>query len=347
MDYSIITKKKEYIRNKINSIIRDIDTSKYWITLSKSELSDIVFAGGDGSYNKRNYTNYCLYVVGSVSYINKVGGKIGESLSLWDVDIILPYSQVSNRLRLYMTNLELKTTLWNFINKDIDYYLFDGSLYSLIIQTHTYNANGFLKGEFDKYKDELLNKIYSQIESGEICPTVDYGNDLKNRFLFEQLEYIVLLTEIFKKYGDKFIGISKTSKMSLYFSEYNIPDMGIFQNNIKNKGYSKPLNLCDKSIKDINKNVYDAINNFRYYYDLKDLYYQFVRLEDGNKPVLCITSLKELDEEILSSLSSISVGGYPYILKKSHDMVKIKDSDMERCAKILGIYDKIDRDEVL
>ena len=48
--------------------------------------------------------------------------------------------------------------------------------------------------------------------------------------------------------------------------------------------------------------------------------------------------------EILNDLQSISVHGYPHILKRAHDEVKIKTKHLERIARNMGLYDKTGRD---
>ena len=347
MDFSYILNKKAKIQEKINSLNKNIDIGEHWINDNFENSSNCVFAGGDGSFNKIDYIDYCLYSVGTISYINKTGGKIEESIKHWDTDIMLPYKYVSNRLRLYMINMELKAILWNFINKDIDYYLFDGSLYSLLIQTHTYGAphnleqNSDLTSCYNSHKKELMEKIYAQLNNNDLSPIYDYNEGEK--ILFEQLEYIALLMEILKNYKNKLIGISKTSKMSIYFENSNMPDMGIFSKEVKNTGYSKPINLVEKQF---NEGINYTINNFKKLYPLENLYYGFLKL-DNNSGLTNITSFCKLDSEFFSNLKEISISGYPYVLKKSHETVKISNKSMELCGKLLGINKKSDRDIIL
>ncbi|WP_292459534.1 DNA double-strand break repair nuclease NurA [Methanothermococcus sp.] len=355
MDFSYLLSKKHKICKKIESLNVDFDIDRYWVSQDFENPSYCVFAGGDGSFNKIDYVDYCLYSVGAVSYINKVGEKIEESISYWDTDIILPYRYISNRLRLYMINMELKTALWNFKNKNIDYYLFDGSLYSLLIQTHTYGTIVENKNEeneksiidyYNEYSHEIKSRILENIHENRLIPTLALNKNDRERIIFEQLEYIVLLIEILKKYGKKIIGISKTSKMNLYFKESNIPDIAVFSK-VNGTGYSKPLNLTDGRIKEINRNVYYTINHLKKFgYNVDEIYYQFLRLDSG-AGVLNITSFSKLNNDFFSNLNEISIGGYPYILKKSHETVKIGDKDMELCAKLLGIYNKSDRNLIL
>jgi len=371
LKYFYILSRKEEISKLIERINREIDYKKQilndcWISCNfQGNGADYTFGGGDGSFNKIDYINLCLYLVGSVSYTNKVGERLEDSISFWEPGIVLPYRYVEYRLKLYMINMELKTALWNLENRDIDYYLFDGSLYSLIIQTHTYGGriNGEIKEDYGEildyyrdYKKEIKNEIYQDLAANRLTPvttTVRNAEDEKLRIILEQVEYIVLLREIVEKYRDKFIGVSKTSKMSIYFKRYNgngnslfktLPDIGIFSS-VEGTGYSKPINLADR--KEVEYNIYYSIHYLkRFHLHIPQLYYQFVRL-DSRGGVLNITSFKKLEEKFFTNLNEISVGGYPYILRRSHEDVKISDKDMEICAKLLKLYDSRDRDMVI
>ncbi|MDK2790764.1 MAG: double-strand break repair nuclease NurA [Methanothermococcus sp.] len=351
MDFSYLMGKKDTISKKISNINMDFDYENYWIPCNFNNPSSCVFAGGDGSFNKIDYIGYCLYIVGTVSYIHEPGKKIKESLSHWDADIILPYKYVSDRLRLYMLNMELKTALWNLKNNDIDYYLFDGSLYSLLIQTHTYGSITEGKkvedGIFKYYKDygkEIKNKILEDLDNSMILPTIDYGEtDDQKIIILEQLEYLILLMELLKNYREKIVGISKTSKMNAYFKKEKslVPDIAIFSKNCRGIGYTKPLNLADD---EVNSNSYSSVKYLNTFGQTIDsLYYQFARLED-NSGVIGITSFDKLNEEFFSSLREISISGYPYILKKSHEGVKISEESIKKYAKLVGIYEKTDRE---
>ena len=369
LKYFYILSKREEISKLIERIKKEIDYKKeivdnYWISCNfEGNGCGYTFGGGDGSFNRIDYIDLCLYLVGSVSYTNRVGEGLEDSISFWEPGIVIPYRYVEYRLKLYMINMELKTALWNLENRDIDYYLFDGSLYSLIIQSHTYGGrnNGEIREDcrevleyYKEYKRDIKDGIYQDLEDNKLNPVTEIvkkTEDEKLRILLEQVEYIVLLREIFKKYWDKFLGVSKTSKMSIYFKRCNnnngtlvsktIPDIGVFSS-VEGTGYSKPINLADRN--EVDYNIYYNIHYLRRFnLDIDRLYYQFVRLE-GRGGVLNITSFKRLDEDFFINLRDISVGGYPYILKRSHEEVKISDRDMEICAKLLKLYDSRDRE---
>ncbi|ABR54431.1 conserved hypothetical protein [Methanococcus vannielii SB] len=352
MDFSTLIQKKEKVVSKIQNINFNHDHSKYWIESLFIHKSDMKFSGGDGSFNKIDYINYCLYLTGAVSYCQSVGGTIEKSVSAFDGDIILPYKYVQNRLSRYMLNTELKVALSNLIKSEIDYYLYDGSLYSFLVQTNnhmTVNGKKLEETIFDYYKEYsriIRSKIFEEITSGCISSAVDisFENSLneEQKIALEQLEYLILLSEI-TKYQKKMVGIAKTSKMNIYFENALIPDLALFSR-CKKSGYSIPVDLISEKV---NKNFYKNVDYFKKFgIDLKNLYYQFVKLED-NSGILCATSFEKLDETFYSNLKEISVSGYPYILKKSHENVKIENSDVLKFARLLGIYEESDRDSNL
>ena len=361
MDLSIILKKKEVIKKKIEELEnKNLNVNDYWIECDFNNPEDLIFGGGDGSFNNIDYISYSLYMVGSISYLHKVGEKIERAKSSYDIDIIQPYVSVRDRLRLYMLTMELKTALWTLENKDVDYYLIDGSLYSLLIQTHTYGSKYVDVEEiYKEYSKEIKNLIEEEIKSGDICITSNNIEieDKNEKIVVEQVEYIITLLELLKKHKDRLIGISKTSKINIYFKNALMPDIAVFSKNTKNSGYSIPISI--EMLEEIKKEIEEKmeikrkhdylkriINNIEYInrfeHALDNLYLQFVRLEN-NKGILGISSLKSIDEHVLSSLREISVNGYPYILKKSHETVEITDDKLEMCAKVLNINEPIDR----
>ncbi|EHP89154.1 DNA double-strand break repair nuclease NurA [Methanotorris formicicus] len=365
MDLSIILKKKGVIRKKIEELEnKNLNVNDYWVECDFNNPKDLFFGGGDGSFNNIDYISYSLYMIGSISYLHRVGEKIERAKSSYDIDIIQPYVSVRDRLRLYMLTMELKNALWTLENKGVDYYLIDGSLYSLLIQTHTYGSKYVDVEEiYNNYSKEIKNLIEEEIKSGDIRITSNNieVEDKNEKIVLEQVEYIITFLELLKKYKDRLIGISKTSKINIYFKNALMPDIAVFSKNTKNSGYSIPISIENlkkemEEIEEMEKNsnklkrkhdyLKRIINNIEYINKfenvLDNLYLQFVRLEN-NKGILGISSLKPIDEHVLSSLREISVNGYPYILKKSHENVEITDDALEMCAKILKINETVDR----
>lgn len=348
MEFLHLLQKKEKILSKIQNLNFNYNFKDYWLESEFNSKTDTVFSGGDGSFNKIDYINYCLYIAGAVSFNQKTGEKIEKSVSAFDGNIILPYKYVQSRLSLYMLNTELKVALSNLMNNEIDYYLYDGSIYSFLVQTNnnmTIDGKRLEETVFDYYKTyskEIREKIFDEINSSDINSAVELELETsfteEQKISLEQVEYLILLSEI-SKYKNKMVGIAKTSKMNVYFEDSLVPDIALFSR-CKKSGYSKPIDLISEKV---NKNFYKNADYFKKFgIELENLFYQFVKLEN-NSGVLCVTSFEKLDETFYSNLKEISVSGYPYILKKSHETVKIENSDVEKFAKLLGIYEESDR----
>lgn len=113
--------------------------------------------------------------------------------------------------------------------------------------------------------------------------------------------------------------------------------MAIFDRFSKKQGYSKPIHLkvSDKMI----KRVFPVYDNF-----FKDLTFTifYVRFGDFKNILKFELPYKATEGDImpiLESLKSICAEGYPYLLKKAHNDVVIRNSDMKNISRIMGFYD--------
>ncbi|ACV23880.1 DNA double-strand break repair nuclease NurA [Methanocaldococcus fervens] len=347
-----LLKNKEQIikkMEKINGLSYNIN--EYWIEDNFDKPIEMSFAGGDGSYNHIDYISFSFFGVGAVSFRHKIGEKIKKTKDTYIFDISHPLD-IETKLRTYMLTLELKTALYTLKNYDIDYYIIDGSLFSLLIFAKT-NIDKADKNKFDsiykEYKKELDKKIDEELKSGEIgIISKDLELDREDKLLVEHAEYMVTLTKLLKEFKDKLIGISKTSKINIYFNA-EIPDIAVFTKFTNKEGYSTPINFIKMLGKKKGEghsqlsSVMKGINFINEYNgNIETAYIQFVRLED-NCGVVGITSFNKIDKDVLSSLKEISVNGYPYILKKSHETVEITNKKLQSIAKMLNIDDPIAR----
>ncbi|ENN96099.1 NurA domain protein [Methanocaldococcus villosus KIN24-T80] len=347
-----LIKNKEAIKKRIKEIANNsYNIHEFWNPYEFDNPKNLTFSAGDGSYNHLDYLSFSFYAVGAVGLLHKVGGKIKRVKESYDFYIEHPLD-ITERLRLYMLILELKLAYYLLKNYNIDYYLFDGSLFSLLISAKT-AIEKFGKDDFekfyDKYKEELDNEIHKSLENDEIVINSKiYNLDREKKVLLEALEYILVLNKIINEFKNKIIGISKTSRINIYFNA-NIPDIAIFTKYTNDEGYSKPINFFEtlaesygegyKQLSGVMKSIC-FIRKFGA--KLNNAYIQFVRLE-RNKAVLGITSFDKIDLKVLSSLKAISIDGYPYVLKKAHNMVKITNKDMRYFAKFLNIEEPIAR----
>ena len=132
-------------RDKIIKKMKKINNIDYkeveekWILDSFENPKDMSFAGGDGSCNKLDYISFSFYGVGAVSFVHNIGEKVKKAKEEYIFDITHPLD-IEDRMRKYMLTLELKNALYVLRNYDIDCYIFDGSLFSLLISSDKEDA---------------------------------------------------------------------------------------------------------------------------------------------------------------------------------------------------------------
>ncbi len=330
-----LLKDKDRIIKKIQEL-KDINynINEYWISKNFEE-NEATFAAGDGSLNKIDYLSFTFFGVGAVNYIHSE--KIEEFKKCFIFDIAHPL-EIEKKLKIFMLTLELKLAYYLLKNiDDVDYYLFDGSLYSLLISTKADLPNN-LKERYLSYYKERKKIIEDEIKSGNF--NINYE--------FWDVDYMIILKKILEEFKDRLIGISKTSKINVYF-DVNVPDISIFTRFTKGEGYSKPLNLIDvignlkKERHERLSSIIKSINYLREFnINLENIYLQFVRVEK-NGCILGLTSFKKTSPDILEGLKRISIDGYPYILKEAHKNVEINNKTINKFAKIVKIDDPVAR----
>ena len=318
---------------------------------------DFSIAAGDGSFNIKKFLmfNYCP--VGAEALIYDGDIKHIEQAEIFEIGHI---SYVKDLISNYMAIFELKCCLKAIAEYDVDYYLFDGSLFGDLqnpypkwvkqpsdIKRHL--NDGVLKLFTEKINDlsnldlsfpEIKKRIFVHV-SGE--GSDNYGDeidDVYNLYL-SSIEKLLVLREVLKS-NEKIISISKTSSSSdLIHSK--APDIGILDQFTNKEGISK---IIHKKVKDNVKVPFPVYNDF-----FNKLWFTifYVRLED-NKNVLKVELpyFAEEDEvyEIVKVLKRDAAEGYPYLLNKAHNDVKITNKDVEELLKIGRIYEKTNREQL-
>lgn len=337
--------KKDSIREKLELIKKVyIDSEKYWIDYTSTNVdSSKIISAGDGSINKKKYLSSIFYAISAESVTHDNGLETIENSM---VDITAPHLFLDDRLRNYMEIYEYKNALKAIQNHNSDYYLLDGSLMGSLIRPVPLDKElsaSKKKELIDTYKEPLTEEI----RKGEVnISSLKFSDELTNDdsdtelMFLEAIETLLVLKEILG-YKDKVIGISKTSTNKDYFSQ-KIPDMLVFDMQQENPGYSKPYSprVSEKQFKHeyLIENDYFRNQKFSIFY---------VRLEK-NRNMLKFEVPYSIDnegiEELLDTLKPITIEGYPYPLKKAHNDVVIKKTDMEQLIKIIGIIEKSGRE---
>lgn len=375
--YQKSIEKKEEISEFFDNIIEDINLEKVDEIYNKTDFTktrqDKNFAAIDGSFNTKKFMPAYLYTITSQTIISK---KNTDALKESEAGEISTISTIHNRkidkiLSTYMNILELKSTI-DTLKKhpDIDYMLLDGSVSGTLLNYHEIELNTIL----DKaLKSFAINDIQHELEEDNItleitterikayvlseCKKIidennlDYDfNDIEMDILLSLagFEQLFCLSYLLKNYKEKVICVSKTSTTKALFNE-RIPDAAVLEYACDKSGYTNPQEFASmrpvRYVGNVKRQVDFPVENTA----LSDTPYKvfFTKLEDSSNVLKIEIPYRINDEkieEILNDLESISVQGYPHILKKAHDEVKIKSKHLERIARNMGLYDKTGRD---
>ena len=334
--------KKETINKKFRNSEIKSKPANFWKDWQINEDdSKFTICGGDGSFNKIEFRRFMLYAIGAECLI--YDSYELKNVQSCEVDILPPYGYNRERLENYMSILEMKTNLKALEEYDIDIMLFDGSILGNIIR-----PPHFMRGFTKRTKDEIIKAYLPALkekieESSSDLSTLrkDLKEDIEPMIYLEYLEKLLVIYRLIEK-KRKIVAISKRSTSNRYFRS-NIPDMAIFEEFSNKEGYSKPKYL---EISDIVKWKFPTPELDRLFRGMTFTIF-YVRLEDF-KNILKFELPYRLSEsgvrKNLEKVKKISTDGYPYLLKRAHDDVIIRDGDMERISKILGLFERTGRE---
>ncbi len=372
--YEKTVENKKQINNYFSEIPSQINTelvrdSYNEYTFDKKQ-QDKTFAALDGSSNSKKYMACFIYALGSQSIVSKPNENVTKESQGGDVNVIstIHDSHINSLLSNRMAILELKGTIDTLQNHpELDYMLIDGDITGKL-------RNLRIRNELDDYSKDYLNNetrsILASFENHdfEIENTAflrkhrvlyelrqqieEYENTDEKSIMdyFEKLELLTCIHYLLKEYSDKIIGVSKTNSTTRFYNG-QIPDAATIEYTCRESGYT--VTQVDPGVKMIivdNNGKKLQINYPLYNRELTDQIFTtfFTRLDD-NSNVLKIELPYKLEDddkiiELLNDLYSISIDGYPYILKKAHDEVVIRDRDMLDITYKLGILARTGRD---
>lgn len=371
--------KKDEINDFFENIAEQIDVSKvkkeYVTRKFGKNLQDKNFSAIDGSFNKTKYMAGYIYAITSQTIVSKSGENVFKESTSADINTIstIYNNRIDRLLSLQMNIFELKSTI-DTLRKhpDINYMLMDGSIRGSLMSFRLlqyYNIPQKITRLFPEYykviedeisKEDMSIEITTEKLKGKISQeckelieieNIDYvykDNEMNILMYLESIEQLLCIYYLLNKFKEKIVCISKTSTTKSLFNEF-IPDSAVIEYICNESGFTHPrLQESNNIIREINGNKvtidYPVRNR-----ELSDNVFttSFVKLEDKSN-VLKIELPRRIDEEtlvkVLSDLESISVEGYPHILKKAHDEVKIESKFMNRIQRNIGIYDKTGRD---
>ena len=337
--------KKQIIQGMEEVKIDSEEVHGYWNNDSLDEDPNAIIGAEDGSMNKKEFKGSVLYAVDAEALT--FDGKTLNSIPTGEVGVFPKQSFIENRLRLYMSLYEFKVSLKSIERFNPDLFLLDGSLISELVRS-IIPASYIPSKQRMKIEEKYLPKIKSLYSTEEICvkrfrdvirteiKTEPGDIRIDPNIYLEYLEYLISIQQLLTHSP---VGVAKTSTGAEYFGS-DLPDIIIFEKLTRSEGYSKPkLVSIDRALRrlPISHKFFDNLE-FTIFY---------ARLED-NATVLKFEIPGKIEEKeierILSKLKAISAEGYPYLLKKAHNDVVIRNKDITQISRMIGITEKTGRE---
>ena len=343
-------------KNSLNDYAEDIfdktlDIESKWISERILACDNgHILAAGDGSFNKKKFLGFNFYAVAAESLVYNPNEKDSGLQTIESVELnILPHqSFFDDRIRNMMSIFEIKTKLKTFNDHDIDYYMDDGSLLGDLIRPIPID-----KDIPSVLKTDVLKKIQKKLEkdiSGDIS-SLNFKKEFSELFedekvnekglitFLESIEHLIAMKQLLYN-KEKIIAISKTSTSNDIFHA-NVPDMAIFDRFTTDEGYSIPY--YKKVTNEVKRDFPIANEHFR------KMWFTifFVRLEKNRniiKVELPYHALEEDVRKIIGIIKSNATDGYPYLLKRAHNDVVIRNNDIDNLSQIIEFTERSGRE---
>ncbi len=372
--YEKTIENRKQINDYFNEIPSHIDTDRVKDSYNEytfdKQNQDKIFAALDGSSNSKKYMACFIYALSSQSIVSRPKKDVSKESQAGDVNLIstIHDDHINSLLSNRMAILELKSTIDTLQNNpDLDYMLIDGDITGKLRNLRIRNelddySKEYLKNEtrsilasLENHDFEIENTAFNRknkvlYELKDRIEKFDNTNEKTIMDYFEKLELLTCIYYLVREYQDKIIGVSKTNSTTKFFNG-NIPDAATIEYTCKESGYT--ISKIEPGVKMIyvdNNGKKLQINYPLYNQTLTEQNFTtfFTRLdEDSNVLKIELPYRLENDKkiiEMLNDLYSISIDGYPYILKKAHDEVVISDGDMLDITRKLGILARTGRD---
>jgi len=356
---------KTLISRKIDNCLGSIDAldvDEHWNNHSFGGVDfNHSLLAVDGSFNQVSL------VVGNVCTLSSLALYSGNSTmsSVCDINhiVFLPSTTVdyNSILSKQMGVLELKSILNSLYSmSDVDYLLLDGDIHS-ILNHIARGVNTVMRNEqsivdlTNEIVGENIDSYSADVPSIDdiISDTSHINNFSKSELVmyYLMIEELSILYNILKDYSDKIICISKTSRTH-YLYDRGVSDLALIDNYCKFSGFSDEQRVVD------NRFRFHRFNEIFYgRYPVYDSFFReltftnrFVKLSD-RASVLKVQLVGDVSRSdfirVLDVLSdaSLTSTGYPVLLKKVHDDVKITGRDMDNIMRNLRLdYYKNERD---
>ena len=168
---------REKILSKLDLLLKrqkDLLEDIGWKSFSSGSVHICPIAAIDGSMNFKQYKGFMIYAVDSEAVIVE-DDKMSVFKQLGDVDVLVPFWLPEERIKLYMSILEIKNAMHVLSSKNNALILLDGTLSGLIIRPIKYIYSetevtrvirkrylDILIDEIENHNDGIISKNYTQ-----------------------------------------------------------------------------------------------------------------------------------------------------------------------------------------
>ncbi|MCX7760749.1 MAG: DNA double-strand break repair nuclease NurA [Hydrogenothermaceae bacterium] len=374
--YEKLKNKKEILKNLLDKHIdfslREEEILDKWTEYNPKRKDNFSVLVSDGSLNIRQYLGFYLMVFGGYGYFYDVVSREKDEFFTGDITISVAKKPevAKSYLSLLMFLAEVKSIYRLYVLKKPDLIVFDGTLTSRLI-TPFPRSEWFIKSdEAEDYTNNIARDIFDSIDkrtvenyediyslSGEVRELIiqsldsskqrlDYIEAIQSKLAY--YEFMYLLYKIFNIKDSDVIGVAKTSSGVDIFKA-SVPDIKLFSKYIKTYGYSQVVVQDVQKLKSSFGNIPNDIANYLSDLNIFSTYSKYADRRFIN--LIEFYQHSERDsvniEDTIDKLYSISFDGYPFLLKKVDNEVRITQEDMDFIIRELGLERAITGREVL
>ena len=360
----------------LNEEITEKEVNEKWNPYIPQEEFKFTIAA-DGSLNKRHYLGFYLYSIAGYSFGQKKDNTgVEEVVGDINLSVIKKTEFAESYFKLLMFLAETKALLKLAIKEKPEVLMIDGTLSSRFIlpppKTNWF-INEEFKGELARLSGQMIKDIEKSIFDYDI---VSFSNPIKKmaiekliekfgeskglrRDILEAVlsklayfEYFILLHYLFYKldWNPIIIGVAKTSHDTEIFNK-SVPDIKLFQQYVKDLGYSEERYVDIENKSKIREwefsEIFEVIEKEKAE-ELKEVQIKYFYSKYDRGKLISLIEVYENPEGKTISPSTIndylkyfSVGGYPFLLKKVDNEVRITHKDMDLIENLLDLKNEL------
>ncbi|GAB6073220.1 DNA double-strand break repair nuclease NurA [Venenivibrio stagnispumantis] len=364
-----LIEKVERKKNKLSQILKKIDLSlrkeevlSKWQNYKPKPITDLKVAVSDGSFNKKHYLGFYLYVFGGYSILFE-NENIKAEKFVGDIDIsVIKNSNFADAYFKLVMFLSETKALYNLSKENKpNIIILDGTISSRFI-TPFPKADWFIKEDIDEKLSEIASYFIEEVEKDnqeivafnledKILKKLEKQNIEIRRDIIEaiiaKIAYFELLITLSKllnlDYKPLIFGVAKTSDDTKIFNK-SVPDIRIFYEFVEETGYTEKLYIDVEKIKWQFPEIYEDKVKFK----LQDIDLQYFYAKYGEKKIISLIEVYQnpdmetiSQEEIIDILHFYEINGYPFPLNFVDKEVRIKSDDFKLIENILGFSSQI------